>query len=418
MRGWRRAAYYRRERKKEDRNVTTATTPNAQAAATGGPGDFSTKVHALLPSIRARREEIEQARQLPRDLVDQLSKTGIFRLAVPRALGGEEAEPVDVMRAIEMIASADGSTGWCTMLGVTTGLVAGYMPEQGAREVFADPSAPASLVAEPAGAAVPADGGVRVSGRWRFASGVTHARWIVLGCVIMEDGQPKMTPHGPEIVHVFARTDDVEVHDTWHVSGLCGTGSLDVSCAEVFVPEERVLSLFDSSGFRPEPLYQMPVLTLVAPPIACVALGIARAALDELCELAPSKTPALSTVRLPDKPVMQVEVARAEAALGAARSFLYDTEDDLWQSVVAGEEPSMRQRALCRIASNQATETAARVARSASTFAGGTSVYNTSSLQRHARDADVITHHMTQSPHVWEDGGRALMGLDPLAPIF
>jgi indole-3-acetate monooxygenase len=162
----------------------------------------------------------------------------------------------------------------------------------------------------------------------------------------------------------------------------------------------------------------MPVLTLVAPPIAAVALGVARAALDELCELAPSKTPALSAVRLSEKPVMQVEVARGEAELGAARSFLYDAVDDLWQTVVAGGEPSMRQRALCRAASNHGTETAARITHMASTMAGGSSVYSASSLQRHARDADVITHHMTQSPHVWEDAGRALLGLDPLAPIF
>jgi alkylation response protein AidB-like acyl-CoA dehydrogenase len=162
----------------------------------------------------------------------------------------------------------------------------------------------------------------------------------------------------------------------------------------------------------------MPVLTLVAPPIAVVALGIARAALDELIELAPSKTPALSMAPLTEKPVTQVEIARAEGALGAARSFLYDTVDDIWQTVLAGEQPTMRQRSLCRIASNQATEAASQVARTVSSLAGGSSVYNTSPLQRHARDADVITHHMIASPQVWEDAGRTLLGLEPLAPLF
>ncbi len=379
---------------------------------------FSSAIHDLLPRIRERRAEIEEARRLPADLVGDLTATGIFRVGVPRALGGDEADMLDAMRLIEMLSTADGSTGWCAMLGIGGGVVAGYMREDGAREVFADPCLPTALVADPAGAAVREPGGVRVRGRWRFASGVTHATWIVLGCLVMDDGAPRMTPHGPEIVHVFVPVADVQIHDTWHVSGLCGTGSNDVSCEDVLVPDSRVLSLFDPAGYRPEPLYQMPVLTQVAPAIACVALGIARAALDEVSELAATKVPSLSTSALAERPVAQVEIARAEGALGAARSFLYDCVDDVWQTVVGGSEPTMRQRSLCRVASNHATEVSAQVARMSSTLAGSTSVYSSSSLQRHARDADVITHHFTQSPHVWEDAGRALLGLEPLAPLF
>ena len=147
-------------------------------------------------------------------------------------------------------------------------VVSGYMRDDGAREVFANPDAPIALVAEPAGAAVETADGVRVSGRWRFASGVTHANWIVLGCIMMDGGQPRMTEHGPQVLHVFMPTRDVTIHDTWHVSGLCGTGSNDVSCEDVAVPASRVLSLFDPTGYRPEPLYQMPVLSQVAPGVA------------------------------------------------------------------------------------------------------------------------------------------------------
>jgi len=379
---------------------------------------FSQAIHDVLPRVRERRAEIEQVRQLPRDLVDDLAATGIFRLALPKALGGAEVDPLDMMRVIELVSSADGSTGWCTMLGIGSGAVGGYMREDGAREVFSTPDSPKALVAEPAGAAVREGQAVRVNGRWRFASGITHSDWAVLGCVMMKDGQPNMTPHGPEIVHAFVPASQLEVHDTWYVSGLCGTGSHDLTCSDVLVPQTRVLSLFDPAGFRPEPLYQMPVLSMVAPAVAVVALGIARAAIDELSEMAPAKLPSMSMSRLSEKPVTHIEVARAEAALGGARSFLYDAVDDLWQTVMSGQQPSMRQRALCRAASNHATETAAQVARTASTLAGGTSVYNTSALQRHARDTDVITHHFTQSPQVWEDAGRALMGMDPLAPLF
>jgi len=384
-----------------------------------GTNGFSQAIHALLRRIRDRRDEIEQARQLPDDVVEALVETRVFTLGVPHALGGEEADPLDAMRAIEMISAADGSTGWCVMLGIGAGMVAGQMPEAGAREVFAKPAWPKALVADPAGAAVRDGGdGLVVSGRWRFASGVTHADWIVVGCVVVRDGQPVMTEHGPEIVHVFLPKSDVEVHDTWHVSGLRGTGSHDVSCDGVRVPAERVLSLFQPIPSQPGPLYRLPPLSIVAPPISVVALGIARAALDELYELAGGKTPTLSAVPLAAKPATEIEIARAEGALSAGRALLYEVLDELWQTVSAGDEPSMRLRALCRIAANQATETAASVARLASTHAGGTSVYNGSSLQRHARDADVITHHFTQAPHVWEDAGRVLMGLPPTAPLF
>ncbi|HZP57929.1 MAG TPA: acyl-CoA dehydrogenase family protein [Dehalococcoidia bacterium] len=380
---------------------------------------FPESIQALLPRIRERREEIEEARQVPADLAEALGATGIYRLLLPKDLGGTGVDhPADAFRAIELVSAADGSTGWCAMLGIGSGHVAGQMRPDGARDVFADPDRPKALVAEPAGVAVRTADGVRISGRWRFASGITHSDWVVVGAVVMQDGAPVMTPHGPDIVHGFIPRDAVTVHDTWHVSGLCGTGSHDVSCQDADVPAARVLSLFNPEPPRPDLLYRLPVLAGVAPSISAVALGIARAALDELQEMAPSKTPTLSQSPLREKPVAQAEIARAEAALGGARAFMYDALDDLWQTVACGQEPALRQQALLRAACVQATETAASVTRTASTLAGSTSVYRASSLQRHARDADVITHHFTQAPHVWEDAGRALLGLQPHAFLF
>jgi alkylation response protein AidB-like acyl-CoA dehydrogenase len=124
-------------------------------------------VNDLLPGIRARRAEIERARRMPADLVESLRQAGIFRLAVPRALGGDEAKPTEIMRAIETVATADGSAGWCTMVAAGNNIAAGYMNERGAREVFADPTAPTTGIAAPAGAAVRENGGVRVNGRCR-----------------------------------------------------------------------------------------------------------------------------------------------------------------------------------------------------------------------------------------------------------
>jgi indole-3-acetate monooxygenase len=380
--------------------------------------DVSTALAGLLPAIRTRRQEIEEARRMPPDLVSSLRGTGVFSLSVPRAIGGREATPVDLMQTIETVASADGSTGWCTMVALGNNIAAGYMEEAGAKEVFADPAAPSAGIAAPAGHAARVDGGVRVTGRWPFASGITHCDWVWAGCLVMENGRPRMTPKGPEIVHVCMPLREVDVHDTWHVSGLCGTGSHDFSANDVFVPDRRIFALLDPSGHRSEPLYQMPPLGLFVFQLVCVSLGIARAALDELVTLAQTKIPSLYTAVLADKAVVQVEFARAEAAIGGARSFLYDAVDDIWQSVSAGREVTRRQGALGRIAAIQAAETGATVARTANTLAGGSSIYLTSSLQRHARDAEAVTHHFTVSPHTWEEAGRVLLGREPIAPIF
>ena len=375
-------------------------------------------IEALLPTIRSRREDIEQARRLPRDLVDELVKTGVFTLNVPKDLGGQQATPLDGMRAVELVSSADGSTGWCTMIAAGNNIASGFLIEAGAKEVFADPTAPCAGIAAPIGAAARVDGGLQVTGRWPFASGITHCEWIFAGAIVMEDGKPVMTPHGPEIVHVYMPVAEVEIHDTWYVSGLCGTGSNDFSVKDAFIPEQRIFNLFDPSGHRPDPHYQLPAASGFVCGLACVSLGIARAALDEVIELAPTKTPAMSFAVMADKPVAQIEIARAEAALGSARSFLFSSMEDLWQTASAGEPVSKRQNAMVRIAALNAVETGNTVAGLANTLGGSSSIYSKSALQRHARDAEAVTHHFTVTPHVWEDAGRVLLGRDPLAPIF
>ncbi len=376
------------------------------------------QLEELAPAIRGRREEIEKARRLPRDLVDALRRTGLFGLSVPRAIGGGEAHPREILRAIETVAAADGSAGWCAMIGTANNLASGYMNERASRELFPRPDALWAGVAAPAGKARPVDGGYRVEGRWPFASGSSHAEWLWGGCMVMEDGKPRMTAHGPQIVHACVPMERVTVHDTWFVSGLAGTASNDVSIADAFVPEHWVFDLFDAKTHRPEPLYQMPSLGWFVSQVVTVSLGIARAALDELGDIAQKKVPTFSQAVLADKPATQIELARAEAALAGARAALTDSVEDLWETLRDGKPLSPRQIALNRAAAMHAAETGAAVTRTAHVHSGGSSIYLSSSLQRHMRDAEAITHHFTVAPHVWEDAGRVLLGRPPTAPLF
>jgi alkylation response protein AidB-like acyl-CoA dehydrogenase len=236
--------------------------------------------------------------------------------------------------------------------------------------------------------------------------------------MIMEGGQPRMTPHGPEIVHVFLPVSEITIHDTWQVSGLCGTGSHDFSVTEVRVPERRIFALLDPAGHRSEPLYQMPPLPLYVFQLACVSLGIARGALDEFTELAKTKVPTMHQDVLAERPMAQVELARAETALGSARGFLHEMAMDMWESVRAGRQVSTRQIAISRAAATQAAETALAVTQVTNRLAGGGSIYATSALQRHARDAEAVTHHFTVAPHTWENAGRLLFGRKTIVPVF
>jgi alkylation response protein AidB-like acyl-CoA dehydrogenase len=380
---------------------------------------FAQKLQELLPRIKARREEIEEARRLPKDLVADLAGTGIFRLGVPAALGGDEATATDLMRAFETVAAADGSVGWCAMIGSGHAFSSGMLPEAGAKEVLADPSQPTAGTVPPQGAAVRVDGGFTVNGKWRFASGITHVDWVMAGCVILYEGQPRMTPMGiPEVVWVFMPVTEIDIHDTWYVNGLRGTGSNDYSAADVFVPEHRTLHLFDPTGHRPEPIVRLPGVAGFAAQVASVGIGIARAAIDDLVELAGGKMPTMSTSSLASKATTQIEVAKLEAQLGGARAFLYDTMDDIWETLVAGGQFTPRQNALARLAASEAARISAAVTHRVSTIAGGSSMYLSSPIQRHARDADAVTHHFVVSPPVLEDAGRVLLGLDPTSPIF
>ena len=382
------------------------------------PETILKSLEELRPKIRARRAEIETARRLPPDLVDDLRRAGAFALEIPRALGGAEAEPLQILEAIESVAQADGSTGWCVMVANANNTASGFTSEAGAREVFADPTIPAAGAFAPTGTATQVDGGFRVSGRWQFSSGITHSPWVWAGFVVTGNGQPRMTANGPDVLHGWMRTSEVEIHDTWFVSGLSGTGSNDISAREVFIPDRRAFRIMDPSGHRREPLYRMPPVGWFVSHVAAVALGIARAALDELAAAAQAKVPTFSAAVLADRAAAQIGVAQAEAQLAAARAFLWDAVGGVWRTIVEGGQPTARQIAFNRAACTHAAETAATVTARVGVLAGGSAIYATSSLQRHVRDADAVAHHFTVSPHTWEDAGRVFLGRSPLAPMF
>jgi alkylation response protein AidB-like acyl-CoA dehydrogenase len=373
--------------------------------------DAVAAARALAADARACAPETERERRLPQPLVEAMADAGLFRLCVPESVGGLEAPPGDLVACCEEVARGDGAPAWLIATCGTTGLLAGFFPEEAAREVYATPRSIAGGVVAPRGRAVAVEGGYRVTGRWPFASGCRHCDWLLGGCVVEEGGELRMLPNGmPDGTLMMARASEIEILDTWHVSGLRGTGSHDIAMADVLVPDERAASLFTDAPVATGPLFAFPLFGLLALCIGGVALGLGRGALDDLAELAGAKKPLGSQRTLAERAVAQTEMAQAEAALRSARAFLYEAIGEAWESARASGEVSIAHRTSLRLAATHATATGASVTETAYRLGGGTAIYESSPLQRRFRDAHTATQHLLVAPATWELTGRLLLG--------
>jgi alkylation response protein AidB-like acyl-CoA dehydrogenase len=372
----------------------------------------------LAPTINACREEIERERRLPPALVEQLIDAGLFRMLTPARFGGLEVEPLTALRVFEELACADGSTGWCVMIG-NSGIFAAWLPERAAEEIYgSNPRVITGGALAPTGRAVEVEGGYRATGRWAFGSGCRHSDWLVGNCVVFEGEAPRLREGGvPETRVLVFPASDFEIIDTWSVAGLRGTGSHDFAVSDVFVPAERCLAFSDTPLVQ-GPLYRMPIFGLLGAVVASVPLGIARGAIDTLVDLASSKMPRLSSRPLREHPLIQTQVAQAEGLLRMARALLHETVGEAWQRVSSGGEVPARQRALLRLAATQAARSAAEAVDLMYHAAGSTSIYTSSPLERRFRDVHVAIQHALVQPVGWEVAGRVLLGLEPDTPVF
>jgi alkylation response protein AidB-like acyl-CoA dehydrogenase len=371
-----------------------------------------TELDALTGRASALARELaattERERALPQALLDELHATGLLRAGAPAALGALEAPPATTLASAETIARGDASAGWCVSIAATSSLLSAYLPEAGTVEIFGDPHTVAAGVWAPRGKAAIVDGGVTVSGRWSFCSGISHSQWLFAGCVLDD---PAASSEGPVLRVVGLPTAELEILDTWHTSGLRGTGSHDALARDLFVPDHHVLSLMGAGPRVDTPLYRFPVFGFFALSIAAAALGNARGAIDDLSELAAGKTAQGSSRVLAERPATQAAVAEAEAALRAARALYYEAIEEAWAAAQQDAPAAVSLRLGLRLAATHAVRTAADVARSMYDLGGGTAIYEDSPLQRRFRDAHTATAHFQVNPAMWELTGKVLLGL-------
>jgi alkylation response protein AidB-like acyl-CoA dehydrogenase len=398
-----------------------ATRPRASLAAmsTQISTHYDSPISTLTPMIRNECREVDRTRQIPTVVVNALRDAGVFRMLTPRALGGAESDPLSFLRVVDEVAYADGSAGWCTMIGGCYATFGGMLPSRGALEVFGDPSTISAGNFRPdKGVAHEVEGGYRVSGCWELASGSSHANWYIAGAMIMRDGAPIMQSNGwPLMREFFFPAAEVEVIDTWESTGLRGTASHDYKVRDVFVPEHRTL-WFQEPPAEHGPLYRMPPVAMFATFIGAVQLGIARHAIDAFVDLATSKIPTMTQNVLADKPTAQATLGTAKALHGSARTYLETALQTLWERVQAGHAPTPADRGDLWLAAAHAGHSAHAAIDMLYTAAGASSVYAASPLDRCLRDARTALQHICTQAVNFEVAGRLTLGRDILASAW
>jgi alkylation response protein AidB-like acyl-CoA dehydrogenase len=374
--------------------------------------DIVTAAAGFVDELRRRADEIEAARRLPRDISARFARAGFYRSCVPAVYGGLESPPASTARMIETLATGDASAGWCAFIGATSGSALAGIPATEAPVVFSTPETLLCGTFAPRGRAERDGAGYRVNGRWQWGSGTQNADWILGGCMLYRDGDVEKTRSGAPRAHmVLVPASEVRFLDTWHVSGLCGTGSTDFELVDVYVPEERVVG-YHGPRVPPTPLSAFPQFGLLGMGIAAVTLGIARAAIAELVDLAGGKKPAGSRRTLAERASTQIDVAQAEASLRSARAFFYEAIETAWEAAARTGNLTVEHRRDLRLSNTHAAHACAKVVDLMYNLGGGTSVYRTSPLQRMFRDVHVATQHMMVASGTLELVGRLLVGLE------
>jgi len=365
-------------------------------------------VVALQPVVRGYQEQTEREVRIAPPLVEQLKAAGLYRLVVPRQLGGLEVDVLTYLRAAELLAEADGSVGWNIGNNAIGQLIALSLPEAGVEEIFAN--GPDTVIAGTAvaggGTARPVEGGYVVSGHWTFGSGCREAQWMMANFDLDN-----------VLYRAFFRPEEVTIIETWDMTGMRGTGSHDWTVDDVFVPERRTLPvpgrlLTNQWQKWPGTLHQLPIHALVGPHHSVAATGIARAGIDALTELAGAKVPRGRTGLLRDQTAIQDALARAEAVLGAAQAYRTAAVGDVWNTVARGQETTLEQRARCRLAATFAVDSA-RQAMDLMYRAGGTTSSKRSHRLAHCwRDLHVVAQAASTAPEWYALTGRVFLGLD------
>ncbi|MFJ2015429.1 acyl-CoA dehydrogenase family protein [Streptomyces globisporus] len=370
----------------------------------------------LRPLLQSHAAWTEENRRLHEESVEAMAEAGIFRMRVPARYGGFESDARTLVDVAAELARGDGSAAWTASVWWIPTWMAGLFPDHVQDEVFSRPDVRVSGTLSPGGMAAPVDGGVVVNGKWGFISGAWHSHWQVLIAV-------SPTPDGGmQPVMALVPTDQLQIVDDWHTSGLRGSGSVSTIASDVFVPQERVLPLgavlqqqYASELNAGSPMFRAPMLAVASASSVGTMTGLAAAAQDVFRGRLPGRKITYTEYEEQSSaPITHLQLGEATLLADEARFHAHRLADLVDSKGASGEAWTLEERVLCRGLLGRACRLGKESVDILAQASGGSSIYNDVPIQRVQRDAQSITLHALMNPSTnLELYGRVLCGQGP-----
>ncbi|MGY1640934.1 acyl-CoA dehydrogenase family protein [Geodermatophilus sp. SYSU D00703] len=380
--------------------MTTVEQPVALGATAPEPEEVIRAAQGLFDLVDGHGEENDREGRIAEPVVEELYRIGAIGVFTPRELGGAEMTPRQSMDLFRALSYADPSTGWVTMaMGLATGLAGAFFEKDAARALFATPRLGIAGQGTKPGRAVPVPGGHRIGGEWSFASGIKHCTHLHTAAMDTETGQTRF---------FIVPVEQVTFIENWDVLGLRGTGSIDYTLEDCFVPIEYSYPSLSTEPVTGGDLYRIGIGNFASINHGGWVLGVGRRVLDELAAVVRAKVgrPGAQT----DTDAFAQRFAEAEVQLRAAKALLYEVWEEIEATLAAGEEIPLRLHTLNRVALHNATFSVAGIAQFAYVSAG-TDALRRGTMQRLFRDVHGGTQHVSSSPLIMQSAGRELAGL-------
>lgn len=380
-------------------------------------------VREAVPRLRENGLTAENARRVPAENLELLERAGVFRIATPRQYGGLDFSLADQAKVLTEIARGCGSTAWVTMVWLSSAWICSLYPGELQQELFATPSPRISGGFMPTGTLVPADGGYRLNGTWRFNSGCQDADWnMMLTMLKHPDGRID------EAIAMVPMAE-FEIVDDWQASALAATGSCTTIAKDVFVPAHRVLVPAEAEALfaeHPELLAELPLgrtyslYPFLFSQAVATFVGLARGAYELFTERLPGRGISYTPwTEQKENPITQVQVATAASRIAAAEALTERMYALQQARADAGEEPTLAERAEIRGHSAFAVRLAKEAVEGLYEAAGATAIRRDQPLQRFRRDIEGLSMHgwivFTTNMEVY---GRVLLGMDPATEML
>ncbi len=353
------------------------------------------RARSIVPALRERAQQCEEARGLLPENEKLLHETGLFRFHQPRSFGGMELPFVAVVDIVAELARGCPSTAWNVgNLGCHHWILGYYEPETQHELWDANPDVLiASSIALAAGRGKRVDGGFQVSGKWPFSSGVDNSDWNMLAVTVYEDEKAVDWR-----LCVVPKTD-YQVIDTWYAMGMVGTGSKDIEVKEVFVPERRALALARCRGglehpgakLNAGPLFRVPIVASAGHPLSATALGTAEGAYEHVLNAFKTRTGTYTGAKVADFQAVQVKLARARCLIDSARYLMRESARIFQEHDTLDLETKLRLRAQNAFAVSQSREAVETLW----SFYGANAIYTRDPLQRYLRDVQAASQHFS-----------------------